>query len=306
MSAIYRQRSHQKKLLPVLLFILLAFVSSCRNEIEEAGKASLGNELATTRTNGDVLLAISYESETTSLRLVEGNQPPKKYELLYKTMGVPIVSRTKVEGVFLKSGQEEWTFTTLDPTIKIPTGKENIPADDSPKVKTTRIKNGIASFFDENGKLIRQSEFPSSNLDNLRQIISQADTSYLSNIDKQIQELQRQGSVVSNMGNEVVSIRTKINPSDFYVDKGQAASSAQQFESLALLDKKNGIMIGNSLYGSRGELLQQVFYRYAASQSGRKPELQFQHCEGFNTDNNGIAIKTITDIQYKDFKIERF
>lgn len=216
----------------------------------------------------------------------------------YQIKGIPIVNRSFVENRFLNNSGIEMDVTILEPTIKIPTGKHNIPPDMSPKAKYINISNNNMKIYDENYKLIGDSEFPTSGISALISTLTNMPTG---DITEQLSILKASGSTIQELSPNILSIKSTIKPTNLLNIPNNDISQ----ESLSIYDIKNKIILGSTLYDSNGKVLEEIFYRYDFNKDG-KPTLNLTHSETRSTDNHGVTVNTVTDTYYKNYYFEKF
>jgi hypothetical protein len=239
--------------LPLLISV---FAVSCHNVLENGQKSVSMETDAGARMGNDVRASISFESETVTFTKTEG-EIPEKFVSFYRIQGVPVVSNTKVETLFLLNGLTETPITNLVPTVKIPNGKENIPPDNSPKVSVTKIKNGYASAYDESGKLLSKSEFPVANIEQLNNHLISNPNSV--DFDAKIAEFRKKGSIVNDISKGIVLVRTKINTSDYSSQNIGASGSNSEFENISFIDKENKVVVSILLLIKTGKRYRMFF-----------------------------------------------
>lgn len=167
-----------------------------------------------------IALDMSYDLETVSYTKLVNPNDAGKMAFLYEHSAKPSVARQKVEVLVYTSGQSDWTITALKPSITIPTGREKIPADDSPKTVKTRLFNGTAYFYDRNNKLIRQHSMQTPSLGSVLATLN-ADAGYASpvarvaakgiDVEERIKKAKANGARVTELSPTVVAIRSVVN-----------------------------------------------------------------------------------------------
>lgn len=257
-----------------------------------------------------IALEMSYDLETVSYTKLINPNDAGKMAFLYEHSAKPSVSRQKVEVSVYMSGQTDWTITALKPSLTIPTGRENIPADDSPKTAKTRMFGGTAYFYDRNNKLIRQHPMQTPSFGSVLNTLT-ADAGYASpaarvaakgiDVEDRIKKAKDKGARVTELSKTVVAIRSVVNratidPNNPYSGKNPLYSTVE------LIDRKNKTLIGATLYNERDKVISRVMHKYILT-GDKDPQLEMSHQENYGTDNFGKEFVTITDSRFNDMTV---
>lgn len=292
-------------LLSVLFYILSAILFVSCNVLSNESDNGLQPPHSNLQTHEKA--RVSYEAETVTVTRYDKNVPVYLKEQ-YTLQSIPVINRTRVQVSIDRSGQAHWVIENLEPNRKIPDGKHNIPSDPSPKVKKTVIYNNLAEFYDASGKLIRNSRIDMPDMTQINEFLKTSggmQSTMDIDIQDRINRAKQQGSVIQELPNGNLVLRTKYRPSEehFRSEFNSASStSSGELEIMELVDVKRKVIAASALYDDTGAALEESYLKYMDDTNGGLVLKQI-HSVSNGIDRNKISYKMITDTHFEHLKV---
>lgn len=216
--------------------------------------------------------------------------------------------RTRISVQIYEDGTSDWTMEKLAPKRNT-LMKDLTPPNPMPKTQKTRIlRSGTGYFYDGKGNLLHTDPVPVQSFAPMLTRMKQDPTATNAVVGiKSTQEVmalienaKQQGSIVQEMGSNVVSISSKVQPTN-----RQARSGLSNFRQVDMLHKGLGVVLGSSLYNEANELVCQTFYRYKSNSDKTKllPEAIYSKQWDTNPRTNK-RVETIANVKFENMVVE--
>lgn len=278
----------------VLFALLLLAVAACRKDRENAPGLN----------NPDLAFEVRYETEAvTRQEVAEG--AGGKPDFMDENRAAPIASRSSTVITVYKDGSSEWQIRNLTPRAQIPLVRREVPADVSRRKTETRIsRTGLSSHYDKDGGLIRTVQMePVSfkyEVDMLRNKGKTDAAARVLNLntdtDALLAQAQQQGALVNDLGNGLMSIRTKSPASQSGRTKGSVNLSEVSIFNAALK-----LILGSTVYDN-DQKVAEIFYKYKF-EAGKDPQVEMIHQKTYRTLESGRQLVTITTTTVENMQV---
>lgn len=270
-----------------MLFILTAFSLCFCSDPDVSEKPGV-----LTKTNQPGLLKIQFDAEVLKFQEVED---PTKMSGLQLITASPKALRSKIDIDVYEDGSSAWVIEKAAPKQQVEESHLTAP-DPSPQTKITRIdRAGLASFYDANGKLLRQHAVP---VQLFTEVVNEVKANpsaafgavgipSAGRLKKMLADATASGAIVQDLGNGKISIRTKQGPAA----SGAVARSSTEgnYSAVDILDTRLNLVLGSTLYDAKGETVSKAFYKYTFKNGQAIPEAVFQ--EVWTSEPDGKKVK---------------
>ena len=251
------------------------------------------------------VLMMSYEAEMLTYQPIGSDE---KAPVIDRIGAMAKSARTRISVQIYEDGTSDWTLEKLTPKRNT-LMKDLTPPNPMPQTQKTRIlRSGTGYFYDGKGNLLHTDPVPTQSFAPMLIRMKQDPTATNAVVGvKSTQEVmalienaKQQGSIVQELGNNVVSISSKVQPNN-----RQARGGLTNFRQVDMLHKKLGIVLGSSLYNEADELVCQTFYRYKANSDKTKllPEVIYSKQWDTNPRTNK-RVETITNMQFENMVVK--
>jgi hypothetical protein len=271
-----------KNFLKITSLALILLASACKHDLSE-GKMDI--------LRGDnCSYSIDYDAEVTMTTKPINSADMSRLTPQDRVDLMPETSRNAVSFCMKKNGSSEWLIEKKQPQEVFEPINKMLP-DPSPKTKIIRIRDDLATFIDEQGKVIRETKFEVNQLSiGLKEMVKIANTTNPTHdFEKMLTDVRKDGGTISDMGNGVYNLTKKIT------------SPTETVTVMVTVDKTVGRLVGNAIYDNMGEPKFVVIYNYERGTT--TPILKNVIQRGYNTTKSGVAMVSQKIIQFHKLEI---
>lgn len=179
--------------------------------------------------------------------------------------------------------------------FSLPPDFEGVPPDDTTPVSKTKIANGMAKFFDANGKLM--FEHPMEEDYAMRELMLRLTGQY----DWEAEALA-DGATVENLNETTILIRKPI-VEDNTAGPALRSKSGRYTEEVIVPDLN--ILLGSSIHEANGEIISRMTHKYDYRQDIDEWVPQHMYYEEYATDEvTGSRYISRTTNYYENYSLE--
>jgi len=291
------------------LFLLISLCASCDKAVF---LESSNEKTSSARLGAEALFSTSYEiEEFTAVQILSKLADNSKQRPFLEIAAQPRLNRQSVDFKLFADGNYEIVTTQLDPTRLelLPSFLRNKKPESVLSYKSV-VSNGIAHFYDKNGKETGQTQLKLTKFSTLAEKILRSAQTNESQIANEIMGhplineayvlgLAKEKNALVKQQGRVTQI--KFDLMQFALETNDNAENLDKY-SVQFYDFKKKRLLGESLYDKNGDkLLFRSTSFYTPEQEGNQVEKVFS--ETFHEDpKTGVKSRTIKQTYYNNVK----